>query len=280
MMEGPFFGGPALWKVFMTTLSTYLQIANNQAQWQAMTAKSPEVATQTQYFKDNIGKATSVDAFMKDSRLFNYAMTAFSLGSLTYAKGLMQKVLEGGVSSSSALANTISNANIKAFATAFDFAENGESTTSSSTLVDNVVSRYTEQTLETNQGQQNPGVQLALYFRQHAPDLTSVYGILADRNILTVVQTALGLSPLTSSQSIDTQYRLLSSKVNLDDFKDPAKLQQFISRFAAQYDYNNGDANSQSSLLSTLFDAPGSGSSFGLDASLLLSVQGTKFGYF
>ena len=265
----------------MTTLSTYLQIANNQAQWQAMTAKSPEVATQTQYFKDNIGKATSVDAFMKDSRLFNYAMTAFSLGSLTYAKGLMQKVLEGGVSSSSALANTISNANIKAFATAFDFAENGESTTSSSTLVDNVVSRYTEQTLETNQGQQNPGVQLALYFRQHAPDLTSVYGILADRNILTVVQTALGLSPLTSSQSIDTQYRLLSSKVKLDDFKDPAKLQQFISRFAAQYDYNNGgDANSQSSLLSTLFDTSSSGSSFGLDAGLLLSVQGTKFGYF
>ncbi|WP_159727865.1 DUF1217 domain-containing protein [Methylosinus sp. Ce-a6] len=265
----------------MTTLSTYLQIANNQAQWQAMTAKSPEVATQTQYFKDHIGKVTSVDAFMKDSRLFNYAMTAFSLGSMTYAKGLMQKVLEGGVSNSSALANTISNANIKAFATAFDFAGNGEPTTSSATLVDNVVSRYTEQALETNQGQQNPGVQLALYFRQHAPALTSVYGILADRNILTVVQTALGLSPLTSSQSIDTQYRLLSSKVNLDDFKDPAKLQQFISRFAAQYDYNNGgDANSQSSLLSTLFDTSGSGSSFGLDASLLLSVQGTKFGYF
>ncbi|WP_024878058.1 DUF1217 domain-containing protein [Methylosinus sp. LW3] len=265
----------------MTTLATYLQIANNQSKWQAMTAKSPDVATQTQYFEDNIGKVTSIDEFMKNSRLFNYAMTAFGLGSMTYAKGLMQKVLEGGVSSNSALANTISSANIKAFAQAFDFAANGETTTTSSTLVDNVVSRYTEQALETSQGQQNPGVQLALYFQQHAPDLTSAYGILADSNILTVVQTALGISSSTSSQSIDTQYRLLSSKVNVDDFKDPKKLQQFIARFAAQYDYNNGgDANSQSSLLSTLFDTSGSGSSFGLDSSLLLNMQGMKFGYF
>jgi len=265
----------------MTTLATYLQIANNQSKWQAITAKSPDVATQTQYFKDNIGKVTTADAFMKDTRLFNYAMTAFGLGSMTYAKGLMQKVLAGGVSSSSALANTLNNSNIKAFAQAFDFADNGGATTTSSTLVDNVVSRYTEQALETNQGQQNPGVQLALYFQQHAPSLTSVYGILADSNILTVVQTALGISSSTSSQSIDTQYRLLSAQVKLDDFKDPTKLQQFIARFAAQYDYNNGgNANSQSSLLSTLFDTSSSGSSFGLDTSLLLSVQGTKFGYF
>ena len=35
----------------MTTLSTYLQIANNQSKWQAMTAKSPDVATQTQIFQ-------------------------------------------------------------------------------------------------------------------------------------------------------------------------------------------------------------------------------------
>jgi hypothetical protein len=265
----------------MTTLSTYLQIANNQSKWQAMTAASPDVATQTKYFKDNIGKVTSADAFMKDARLFNYAMTAFGLSDLTYAKGLMQKVLAGGVSSSSALANTLNSANIKAFATAFDFADNGETTTTSSTLVDNVVGKYTEQALETNQGQQNPGVQLALYFQQHAPSLTSVYGILADSKILTVVQTALGISSSTSSQSIDTQYRLLSAQVKIADFQDPTKLQQFISRFAAQYDYNNGgDANSQSSLLSTLFDTSGSGSSFGLDTSLLMSVQGTKFGYF
>ncbi|ATQ68704.1 MULTISPECIES: DUF1217 domain-containing protein [Methylosinus] len=266
----------------MTTLSTYLQIANNQSLWQSMTAKQPDVATQTQYFEDNIGKVQSVDDFMKNDRLFNYAMTAFGLGDMTYAKGMMQKVLEQGVSDNSALANTLNNANIKAFATAFDFADNGASTTSSSTLVDNVVSRYAEQSLEDNQGQQNPGVQLALYFQRNAPSITSVYGILADSKILSVVQTALGISTQTTSQSIDSQAAMLTSKLDITDFQDPKKLQQFISRFAAMYDYNNSgsDANSQSSLLSTLFDSSSSDSSFGLDSSLLLSVQGVRFNSF
>lgn len=235
----------------MTTLSSYLQIANNLTKWQSITAKSPEVAVQTKYFEDHIGKVTSAEELMKDTRLFNYAMTAFGLGDITYAKGLMKKVLAEGVSDSGALANTLSNSNIKAFAEAFDFAADGADTTSSSTLVQNVVSRYTEQALEANQAEQNPGVQLALYFQQHAPSVTSVYGILADKNLLSVVQTALGISPLTSAQSIDTQARLLTSKLDITDFQDPKKLQSFIARFAAMYDFNN--SSTTDSIVSILF---------------------------
>lgn len=262
----------------MTTLSSYLQIASNQSKWQSIAAKAPDVATQTKYFEDNIGKVKSVDEFMKDTRLFDYAMTAFGLEDLTYAKGMIKKVLEQGVSSTGSLAYTLNNSSIKAFATAFDFAAKGAETTSSSTLVDNVKSRYAEQALETDQGEQNPGVELALYFQRKAPDITNVYGILADSKILSVVQTALGISSLTTAQSIDSQASMLKSKVDLADFQDPKKLQQFISRFAAMYDYNNGgDANSQTSLLSTLFDGASSSSSFGVDSSLLLNVQGIRF---
>ncbi|MBY6241758.1 DUF1217 domain-containing protein [Methylosinus sp. Sm6] len=262
----------------MTTLSSYLQIANNQAKWQSITAKSPDVATQTKYFQDNIGKVKSADEFMKDERLFDYAMTAFGLGDMTYAKGMMKKVLEQGVGSGS-LAVTLNNSNIKAFATAFDFVDNGEETTSSATLVDTVTSRYAEQALETDQGEQNPGVELALYFQRKAPEITSAYGILADSKILSVVQTALGLSTDTSSQSIDSQAKMLTSKVDFADFQNSETLQKFISRFAAMYDFNNAgsDPNSQSSLMSTLFSASSSGSSAGVDSSLLLALQGVRF---
>lgn len=236
----------------MTTLSSYLQIANNLNKWQSITAKTPDVAVQNKYFQDHVGEVTSVDEFMKDKRLFNYAMTAFGLGDLTYATGMMKKVLEGGVTDGSSLAHTLSNTNILAFATAFDFAGNGASTTTSSTLVDTVVSRYNEQALETSQGKQNPGVQLALYFKQHASSVTSVYGILADENLLTVVQTALGIPSSASAQSIDTQARHLKARLDISDFQDPAKLDKFISRFAALYDFNNG-GSSTSSLVATLF---------------------------
>jgi hypothetical protein len=258
----------------VTTLSSYLTVANNMEKWQTITQKSPDVSLQVKYFKDNIGKIKSADELIKNTRLFNFAMTAFGLGDMTYAKGLMKQVLHQGVAETDALANRLNNPNIRAFAKTFDFAANGASTTSSATLEADVVNRYTEQSLEKTQGQQNPGVQLALYFRRNAPNVTSVYGLLADKNLLKVVQTALGISPMTSAQPIDTQARLLTSKVKLADFQNPKKLEAFISRFAAMYDSTAGGADSAGSAANAiLFDAS---SSTAMDVNLLLNLQNLK----
>ncbi len=222
-----------------TTLSAYLTVANHLSQWRTIAAKAPEVQTATKYFEQNIGKATSGKQLVNNPRLFNYAMTAFGLGDRIYAKGLMEKVLQQGVTSKKALANTLNNSNILDFAKAFDFADNGSATTSSSSLVSQVVDKYIENSLETSQGQQDPGVELALYFKAHAPGVTSVYQILADKNLLTVVQTALGISPMTAAEPIDTQANMLTTKLKLPDFQDTKKLERFIERFCAQYDANN-----------------------------------------
>ncbi len=228
----------------MSTISTYQMISNNLSKWQAMTAAQPQVATATKYFEANIGKVTSINALVNNPQLFNYAMTAFGLGNMTYAKGLMKEVLQQGVSSSTALANTLNNPDILAFAKAFDFADHGASTTSSSTLQSTVVKNYVLNSLETSQGKQDPGVQLALYFAQNAPNVTSVYGILADKNLLSVVQTALGISPNTSAEPIDMQAAQLKSQIKISDFQNPTKLQNFIERFAAMYDANNATSSS------------------------------------
>ena len=104
-------------------------------------------------------------------------------------------MLKGGVSSSKSLANTLSNANWKAFATAFNFAGEGAASVSSSAAVKTTTAAYVEQQLESDQGSQDVGVQLALYFQRVAPTVTSEYGILADPNLLEVAQTIFGLPP-------------------------------------------------------------------------------------
>ena len=260
----------------MTTLSSYLTISNNLAKWQQITAKEPANALQSKYFQANIGKATTISSFVNNPRLFNYAMNAFGLGSMTYAKGMMTKVLQQGVTSSKSLANTLNNPNILAFAKAFNFAANGTSTTSSSSLVSSVVSQYNENALETEQGQQNPGVQLALYFQQHAPNVTDMYSVLGDKNLLTVVQTALGISSSTSAEPVDRQYKLRSTQLYVADFKDPKKLQAFISRFSAMYDATNSSSASGSGSGNNpvLLDAANnaSGGVVPFDTSLLLQL--------
>lgn len=246
----------------MSTLSSYLTISNNLAKYQSITAATPSVSLQTNYYKANISKARSIDELVNNPRLFNYALTAFGLSDKISAKGLIRKVLQQGLTSPRALANTLNDPRIKAFAKAFDFATFGAETTSRPQVQTDVVNRFIEQSLEANQPQQ--GVQLALYFRDHAPNVTNMFAILGDRKLLTVVQTALGISPLTSRQNIDLQVRLLSSKLKISDFQDPKKLQAFISRFSALYDANaaaSGAASDASPLAN------------GISVDLLLSLQ-------
>jgi len=224
----------------MTTLSAYLSIARDAGRWKALVAKSPDVAMQTTYFQANIGKVKTADDLIGNARLFTYAMSAFGLGDRAYAKGLMKRVLQQGVSSPTALAYKLNDPNILAFAKAFDFAKNGAQTTQSASLVQSTVDQYTQNALEKGQAQQNPGVGLALYFQRKAPAITSAYGLLADKKLLQVVQTALDISPMTAVMPIDQQASMLGKKIKFADFKDATKLQSFISRFAAQYDYKYG----------------------------------------
>ena len=264
----------------VSTLSNYLQISNNLTKWENMTASDPAVKQATAYYQANIGNVKTPSDLVNNYRLFSYVMTAYGLGDMTsYGKGLIQQVLQQGTSSQSDLANTLNNPQVLAMAQTFNFSADGASTTSSTAVQSGVVNSYIEQTLDSNQGQSNPGVELALYFQQHASNITNAYDVLADKNLLTVVQTALGISPYTSEEDIDTQANMISSKLNFSDLQDPAKLQNFIERFCVLYDENNPNAtSSQSSNVPNALLSDDSSSSGGISYSLLSSLQGVKIG--
>src|SRR5208337_12681 len=84
-----------------------------------MTAAEPGVKSASAYYQANIGKVTSIQDFVGNYRLLSYALNAYGLGDQINNKALITKVLEGGVSNPKSLANTLPNANWKAFATAF-----------------------------------------------------------------------------------------------------------------------------------------------------------------
>ncbi len=223
-----------------TTTAAYLSVTQNLARYQAMTAAEPAVKSATAYYEANIGKAASIQDFVGNYRLLSYALDAYGLGDQVHNTALVTKVLEGGVSNPKSLANTLSNSNWKAFAAAFDFVGNGASSVSSASAVKTTAADYAEQQLESDQGAQNIGVQLALYFQRVAPTVSSAYGILADPNLLEVAQTIFGLSPSTSATDIDAQAQTLSKLMPLSELQDPKKLQQLTERFTAMYDLTYG----------------------------------------
>jgi hypothetical protein len=227
-----------------STTTAFLAVSQNLSRYQAITVAEPAVKTATAYYEANIGSVKSVSDLVGNYRLLSYALNAYGLGDQINAKGLITKVLEGGVSNPKSLANTLPNAQWKAFAAAFNFVDSGATPPSSTSTVKTTTSDYVEQQLESDQGGQDVGVQLALYFQRVAPTVTNEYGILADPNLLQVAATIMGLSP---SAAADLQPQTLSELMPISDLQDPAKLNQLTERFTAMYDYTYGPSSGATS---------------------------------
>lgn len=359
-----------------TTMLSYQAVTRNITQSLARTAAKPDVAASTAYFEKHIGKVKTLDDFMKDDRLYRYAVDAFGLGEMAYAKAFMRKVLEGGVSSPNSFANKLSDkryrdfaaafdfsteqtettyfaANIakvktvtaftsnsasrmfdyaieafglesvvdtpkekaavtaalhlgkdsplhfddaaldtrfRAFLRAFDFAGKGLKATSDTAAMQQVVDRhngavradqakgtvekYTRQKMELDAGASNESVRLALYFQRKAPGITDAYQVMADPALLKVVQTALGLPKEIGAIDLDRQAQIYASRIKFADFKDPVKLQSFITRFTALADVANGQT-AASSAVSILVGQP---TAAGVSMDTLFSIQNLRLG--
>jgi Protein of unknown function (DUF1217) len=255
----------------LTAAAGYRIISSDIARSLEATAKKPDVARETAYYLDNIGEVKSIDDFLADSRLFSYAMKAFGLGEMTYARAFMRKVLSEGVDHGRSFANSLADPRYRQFAETFNFARYGEATTSFQRAQQGTVDAYVRQTLEEDAGRQNEGVRLALYFQRKAPGISSVYNILGDRALLTVVQTALGLSPLTAAADIEKQAEMISKRLDIADLKDPVKLQKFIDRFVSLWEVANPSASPGPAAI--LIGQP---VEFGIRPDLLATLQNLK----
>jgi len=70
---------------------------------------------------------------------------------------------------------------------------------------------YLQQSLETQQGDANPGVRLALYFQRKAGSITSAYDILADKALAEVFRTTFGLPDALGSTAVDQQAKVVEN---------------------------------------------------------------------
>jgi hypothetical protein len=236
--------------------------------------QQPEVKRESDYFLKTIGSVKSMDAFLANDRVYRYAMKAFGLSDMIYAKAFVRKVLTDGIDSSKSFANQLADPRFRDLAATFNFKAHGSATTAFDKAQQGVVDKYVQAQLEEQAGSQNEGVRLALYFQRKASGITSAYSILADPALLKVAQVALGLPAASSAASIDTQAAMIKSKVDIDRLDEPAVLTKFLARFTSLWELNNGGSGSASSSLATLYG--GSAQSV-TSPDLLLSIQSLRW---
>ncbi len=253
-----------------SAVTSYQILTKDMTRTMTRISKDPQTQREIDYYKANIGKVKSIDDFMNNTRLLNFALEAHGMGDLAYAKGMIRKVLKD-VDDPKAFSLKMTDPRFKEFATTFNFKRYGTATTAFDRTQQGTIDKFLRNTLEEKAGEDNEAVRLALYFDRKAPDLATEYSILADTAIYTVVRTALGLPDSIAGSDVDKQAKLLSSKINLADFDDPKKRSDFIKRFLNMYDAKNSTAVSSNPALALY-----SGSPSGVDMNTLLSLQSLR----
>lgn len=257
----------------LTTYASYRLVTADLDRSMDRAAKEPVAEREIAYWKEKIGDVKSADDLLGDPRLFNFAMKAFGLSDMAYAKAFMRKAIEGGVQDEASMANRLADQRYRQFVKMFDFSRLGPFTTGMPEMKGEVVERYLRQSIEEKAGASNEGVRLALYFQRKAADLSQPMQILADPALLKVVQTAFGLPTAMSTSPIDKQAEMIADKLDVASLKDPAAMENVLKRFAALYDLNTQPAVAASPALAINATA---GQGFGVDT--LMSIARLKTG--
>ncbi len=206
------------------TLASPTTVAQNTAEendtiglyTQQQANKGTAAATEATYYQAAIGNVTSVDQLMSNSRLLNFAITAFGLSSANVTNATIKAVLTSDLSDPNSVANTLSNSNpnFKLFASAFNFGTDGSvnGTAQSSSNVVAAISQYFSAT-GTNAA---PAVATykTQYYKTAISNATSVDDLLSDPIMFDVAMTAFGLNP-------NTQSKTLIRQVLTSDLSDP-----------------------------------------------------------
>ncbi len=233
----------------LSTVASYKLLTQNLDKSLARVRATPEVNRETEYYLANIGKIKSIKEFLANDRVYAYAMKAFGLKDMIYAKAFVSKVLTDGIDSPNSFTNQLTDPRFKELATAFNFKNLGATTTIFERTQKGVVDKFLQVQLEEQAGTSNEGVRLALYFRRKASEITSAYTILGDPALYKVAQVALGLTPSSSANSLDLQAAVIKNKIDLENLDDPAVLNKFLTRFTTMWEVKNGTSAATSPAL-------------------------------
>lgn len=236
------FGTSAISQPTLPAVGLYAALEKTRDRQFAQFVKQPTVAREVAYFKENIGNVKSLDDFTKNYRLMKFALTAFQLEEKSDAPGFMKKILGQSLDDDESFVNRMIDPRFKDMAKAFDFAGQGVARLSDPAVINKVVDGYLTNEFEKYMGNSNPAMREAMYFKRMAGGVKNAYQILANKVILSVVQTTLGLPKEMAYLKVEKQAQMIEKKLDVAKLSDPRFVDTFIRRFVAQSDLQSSQA--------------------------------------
>ena len=238
-------------------------LQKNSAAIEKTYAASGSDSNDIAHFKSVAASIKTPDALLKDYRALSFVTTAYGLGSQVNQTAILKKLMTQNPALSSSLAQQLADPAYLKFATAMSNWSPPPFSTKAGIAA--AVAGYQENSFEASIGQDNTSLQEATYFSKNAVGLTKLSQIMADKPLLHVVTTALGIPSAFGALDYSQQVAILTTRVDMKQFTTAAGVAKFVQKYLAMDQINQGQAGASANSLVSLFQSSGaSGSSGGL----------------
>lgn len=233
----------------------YQIVTRDETAWLARFDKQPTVQKDVQRFLDAAPTIKSPDDLLKNRRALQFVLTAFQLEDSIDQKAIIKKVITEDPKDPKSLVNRLADPRYSQLAKAL--ADWSSNPLSQKSVQDSIVKGYQQNAFEKDQGDQTPGMREALYFRRMVGQAKTIPQLMADKALVQVVRVGLGLPDKFGVLSYDQQKTILSKRIDMKNFSDPAYVDRFIQRYLVNNDQQQNQGQSSDPILS-LFGGGGS----------------------
>jgi hypothetical protein len=143
--------------------------------------------------------------------------------------------------------------------------------------VEEIVGLYTQSLFEESLGGSSESLRRAVYAKRTLPGISNWYSVISDRNLAAVVQGVLGLPDSFAQIDVDQQKATLERRMDIADFKDPAKLSKLLERYVAMSSIEEAKAFASANSVAALVQpiSWGGDSFSGASSAALFSILGS-----
>jgi hypothetical protein len=246
----------------LPSVVAWQQLEKSGSQQRARWEKQPSVQREVEYAKNFAAKVKDVDQLLNDRRFMNFVLSAFGLESEVDKKGLLRKVLLSDLADNNSYANRTNDPRFKELAQRLDLKNVGLSNVKAEANLQSISLRYLKNEFDKAQGEANPGLREAIYFKENAGRMKSPWDVLGDRTMREVVSKVFDIPREIAVQSVESQAVALTRKVDIEKFKDARWVNKVIHTYLSKVDQESAQANGTGAslyagLLTPLFDSGG-----------------------
>lgn len=188
-----------------------------------------DIARDVERFRQRAAEIRSIDELMRDKRTLQFVLEAFQLESEVDKRAVVRRLLTENPFDLRSFANRMVDPRYRQINRAFGGREGPP--LADAALVERIVRQALTNRFEKANGEANPGLREALYFRRTIGGIETITQLMGDRVLTAVARTALGLPQTFGMLEFDQQRAILEKRLNPADFKN----QRWVDRFVGRY---------------------------------------------